>query len=199
MPDHQETRPSLVLRLQNARDEAAWTEFLALYQSLILRMLTRFGLQETDARDVCQQVLAAVAKDVGHWKSDERQASFRRWLFRIARNRALKFLQRESARCVAEGGSDAHRRLESCADANASLTEEFDREYRQQLLLLAGEQIRDEFRETTWRAFWLTSIENREVAAVAAELHMSTGSVYVARSRIIARLREKVRELEGED
>src|SRR5262249_26689896 len=134
---------------------------------------------------------------VEQWKPDNKPASFRRWLFRIARNRVIKFLTKERARIAGEGGQDAHRRLESFADQQESLSKEFEREYRQQTLLVAGEEIRREFRETTWQAFWLTCIEGRPVPEVAAELKTTTGNVYVARSRIMARLREKVQELEG--
>src|SRR5262245_5808323 len=117
-----ETRLSLIVRLKNARDGAAWDEFLLLYEPVILRLMQKNGLKEADARDVCQQVLAAVAKDVEQWKPDDKPASFRRWLFRIARNRVLKFLTKERARIVAEGGPDAHRRLESHADSQESLS-----------------------------------------------------------------------------
>lgn len=198
MRHHPETRPSLVLRLKNAQDEAAWGEFLMLYEPLILNLMRQNGLQESDARDVCQQVLAAVAKDVEQWKPDDKEASFRRWLFRIARNRAIKFLMRERRRFAAEGGSNAHRKIESLPDDRGSLSAEFERQYREQTLLVAGEQIRAEFQEATWLAFWNTCVAGRSVAEVAAELNTTAGNVYVARSRIIARLREKVCELEGE-
>ncbi len=89
------TRLSVVVRLKNAQDHEAWTGFTAIYEPLILRLLQRNGLQEFDARDVCQQVLAAVAKDIEQWQPDGRDGSFRRWLFRIAQNRAIKFLGRK--------------------------------------------------------------------------------------------------------
>lgn len=196
---HPETRLSLIVRLQNSRDEAAWAEFLMLYEPVILRLLQRQGLQDSDARDVCQQVLAAVAKDVEQWQSDERPASFRRWLSQIARHRVLKFLIKERKRIAAEGGSNAAQRMATQPDLKTSLSAEFEMECRQQMLLVAGEQIRGEFHDITWRAFWLTSIEGRSVADVAGELRTSVGNVYVARSRIIARLRDKVREMQGED
>src|SRR5688572_11067422 len=145
-----ETRPSLLVRLGSARDEAAWAEFLVVYEPLILRLMRNEGLQESDARDVCQQTLAAVAGDIEQWQPDGGAASFRRWLFTIARNRIIKFLvgQRRGAR--AAGGTDAQVMLESQPDARASLSAQFDRELRQQLLLHAASQIRDEFRPSTW-------------------------------------------------
>lgn len=193
-----ETRPSLVLRLPNVRDEAAWSEFLLLYEPLILRLMRKSGLQESDSRDVCQQVLAAVARDVEKWKPDGKEASFRRWLFRIARNRVVKFFVSERRRILAQGGSDAQIRLENQPDESGDLSTEFEDVYRQQILVLAGQQIRCEFHETTWQAFWRTWVDGRPVGEVAAALNTSTGNVYVARSRVIARLREKVKELQGD-
>lgn len=197
MQQPSETRLSLIVRLKNAHDGAAWAEFLALYEPVILRLMQKNGLREADARDVCQQVLASVARDVDQWKPDEKPASFRRWLFRVARNWLIKFWVKERGRIIAEGGSDAVETLKAHADVPTSISDEFERDYRQQMLLVAGEQIRGEFQESTWRAFWMTSVEGLAVAEVAAELRTTAGNVYVARSRIIARLREKVAELEG--
>lgn len=188
-----------MLRLLNAGDEAAWAEFLAIYEPILLRLLRKHGLQDSDARDVCQQVLAAVACDLEQWKPDGAAASFRRWLFQIARNRVIKFLTRQRPWAVATGGTDAHELMAEHPDSQESLTAEFEVEYRQQLLLCAAAQIRSEFRESTWLAFWKTCIDGRSVADVADELGMTVGNVYVARSRIMARLRTRVAELQEEE
>jgi RNA polymerase sigma-70 factor (ECF subfamily) len=194
-----ETRHSLIVRLPNARDQTAWGEFLSLYEPLILRLMRRHGLQESDARDVCQQVLAAVAQDVGQWKPDGGQGSFRRWLFQVSRNRLLKFLTKQQAEPRATGGTDAQIKLAGLPDGKDSLAAQFEREFRQQLLTWGAEQIRGEFHESTWQAFWRTCVLGEPVAGVAAELGTTAGNVYVARSRIMARLREKVREVEHDD
>ncbi len=198
MPPSPETRPSLVVRLRSVRDEAAWVEFLEVYEPLILRLMRKHGLQESDARDVCQQVIVAVAQDIEQWKPDGAKESFRRWLFQIARNRVIKFLVKERQRVVAEGGTDGQIQLAAQSDSHASLSAEFEREYRQQLLLCAAQQIRGEFRESTWAAFWRTCIDGRSAVEVSEELGMSVGNLYVARSRIIARLRVRVSELQAE-
>ena len=199
MASSPETRSSLMVRLRNARDEAAWTEFLVIYESLILRLLRKHGLQECDARDVCQQVLTAVSRDIEQWRPDGAAASFRRWLFQIARNRVIKFLTRQRPGAIGQGGTDAHEMLINHADANPALSAEFEFEYRQQLLLEAASQVRHEFRENTWQAFWKTCIEAGSVADVAEELGMTPGSVYVARSRIVARLRARVAQMQSEE
>jgi RNA polymerase sigma-70 factor (ECF subfamily) len=196
MEQSPETRPSLVVRLGDARDGAAWAEFLAVYEPLILRLMRKNGLQESDARDVCQQVLAAVSRDVNAWQPDGATASFRRWLFQIARNRVIKFLVKERKDVSAVGGSDAQFLLEAQPDPHASATAEFEREHRQQLLLYAAEQIRGEFHERTWALFWQTCIDGRSIADAAAEFGTTPGNVYVARSRVVARLRQRVEELQ---
>ena len=193
-----DTRRSLVVRLTTARDEAAWGEFLSLYEPLILRLIRKRGLQDSDARDVCQQVLTAVASDVGQWKPDGRPASFRRWLFQIARNRVLKFLLKARAMAKGTGGTDAQIQLNTYPDPRTLTAAEFDGEYRQQLLNWGAEQIRGEFHDTTWQAFWRTCVGGLPVADVAATLGTTAGNVYVARSRIIARLREKIREVQDD-
>ena len=90
------TRPSLLLRLRGERDERAWAEFLALYEPLVLRLMRRRGLQESDARDTTQQVLLRISGAIERYQPDGAEASFRRWLFRVARNVVVTFLMRQS-------------------------------------------------------------------------------------------------------
>jgi len=194
-----ETRQSLIVRLPNARDEAAWREFVTLYEPLLLRLMRKQGLQESDARDVSQQVLSAVAKDVSQWKPDGGQASFRRWLFRVAKNRLLKFVAKSRGESRGAGGTEAQIKLESQPDGRGAVANGWEQEYRQELLTWGAEQIRGEFQPSTWQAFWRTCVEGEPVAKVATELGTSAGNVYVARSRIIARLREKISEIEDDD
>jgi RNA polymerase sigma-70 factor (ECF subfamily) len=192
-----QTRVTLIARLKDTQDQEAWREFTAIYEPLVFGVARESGLQEADARDVCQQVLEAVSKDVERWQPDGKEASFRRWLFRIARHRVLKLLEQQSRRGVGKGGTTAQAAIEAVADAREDLSAVLERKYREQLLLKAAELIRSEFKETTWQAFWRTCIEGQPITKVAADLGLSLGSVYVARSRIISRLQEKVQAMEG--
>ena len=71
----------------------------------------------------------------------------------------------------------------------------FDVEYKRQTFRWAAERIRGQFEDKTWRAFWLSSVEGEPIKQTAQALGLSTGAVYVARSRVMARLRETVEGL----
>ena len=197
-----ETRPSLMLRLRDPQDQQAWTQFVSVYEPLVLRLLRQRGLQEADARDVTQQVVLAVTQAVERWQPDGRAASFRRWLFAIARKLALKFIQRGTGASGPArrgvGGTDMLDLLNSLPEPEHRTVTTFDEEYRNEVFVWAAEQVRGEFRESTWDVFWRTCVLNEPIAEVASDLGITTGSVYVARSRIIARLRQRVEECEAE-
>jgi RNA polymerase sigma factor (sigma-70 family) len=191
-----ETRPSLLLRIQDPRDQQAWAEFFEIYHPLILRLVGQRGLQDADAREVTQEVLVSVSKSIGRWEADPQRGSFRGWLNRVARNLVVNFLIRQSRHPRGSGDSDFARWLDQVPSAESAESRYFDLERRRQVFLWVVSEIQPEFRETAWQAFWQTSIEGREVAVVARELKLSTGALYVARSRVMKRLREKVEEAE---
>jgi RNA polymerase sigma-70 factor (ECF subfamily) len=60
------------------------------------------------------------------------------------------------------------------------------------------EQVRGEFQESTWRAFWLTAVEGLGAREAGGQLNLSPGAVYVAKSRVLARLKEQVRQLQDD-
>jgi len=195
MYDAPGTRPSLLLRLQGGCDERAWAEFLAIYEPLLLRLMRSRGLQDSDACDTTQQVLLRISEAIERYQPDGADASFRRWMFRVARNVVISFLTQQSKQPTVLASNQIADALDATRNDSAESCL-FDGEYQQQVLAWATEQVRREFRDTTWQAFVETGIHERPIADVARELNMSPGSIYVARSRIIARLRLKVEEFE---
>ena len=89
-----ETRPSLLIRVRDPADQAAWQEFVEIYRPVILRLARQKGMQEADADDVAQEILVAVARAVEQREHDPKRAKFRTWLGRVAHNAILNALTR---------------------------------------------------------------------------------------------------------
>jgi RNA polymerase sigma-70 factor (ECF subfamily) len=189
------TRYSLVLRLRDRDDETAWAEFVDIYQPLLYRLARNKGLQDSDARDLCQDVFAAVASAIERWDPDPAKGRFRGWLFRIARNLIVKFLVCQRRLPRGTGRTSIQDLLEAQPECDAEAEAEFTAEFRRRAFHWAAEQVKREFADSTWQAFWRTGVENRSITAVAKELGLSAGAVYIARSRVLCRLRERVEEL----
>lgn len=198
MADALLTRASLLVRLRDPEDSAAWQQFVTLYGGLIYGFVRKRGLQDADAADLTQEVFQAMAKMAGRWQYDPRQGTFRGWLYAITRNQLAKFLRRRQTHPPGSGGSGAQQRLAAAPSPADDAEDMWEREYRQQLFRLAAEQVRGHFAEATWQAFWRTAVQGQGAAEVAAELRMSVGAVYVAKSRALARLTEQIRLLQTE-
>ncbi len=193
MNEFPDTSHSLIFRVKNPSDGAAWTEFLGIYQPVVFRMARLRGLQDADAQDVMQQVFLSISRSIEGWIPGDLQPPFRAWLTTIARNSITKSLTRRP-RDEATGSTSMVDLLDAQPDPQAT-TAEILAEARKELIRWATEQIRSEFSETTWNAFWRTAIEGVPIAEVAKSTGRSAGAVYIARYRVIARLKEKVLEV----
>lgn len=196
-PSPPETRASLILRLRDAADMAAWDEFTGIYAPVVFRLARNRGFQSADADDLVQEVLTAVARSVSNWVEKEDRGSFRAWLFCIARNNAVDFLTRRKHRPLGTGGYPT-KNLEAIAD-DEDVSSDFEIEYRREVFRWASGCVRNIVSESTWQAFWLTSVESQPSEDVAEQLGQSLGSVYIARTRVMKRLRTLVKQYEESD
>jgi RNA polymerase sigma-70 factor (ECF subfamily) len=191
------TRASLLLRIRDPKDRIAWGEFVRIYAPLLHAYGLHRGLQDADAADLAQDVLRCLMGAVPEFRYDPSRGSFRGWLFTITRNALLKMARRRGRQPVGTGESEVRQLLEQQPDT-AQDQEYWDREYQWSLFQWAAGKVRPEFREATWQAFWLTAVQGKEVEAVTAQLELSAGAVYIARCRIMARIREVIQTVEGE-
>jgi RNA polymerase sigma-70 factor (ECF subfamily) len=192
------TRGSLLARLGDPQDRAAWQEFVKLYGGLVYGFVRQRGLQDADAADLTQEVFLAVAQRMGRWQYDPRQGTFRGWLFGLIRHKLARFLQHRAGQPVGSGDSNAQQALAQQPGPDGDLEAAWEREFQQHLFRLAAERVRDRFAPTTWQAFWQTAVEGKSGQETAAGLGMSVGAVYVARSRVLARIAEEVRQMQAD-
>jgi len=184
------------MRLKDAADVAAWDEVAAVYGPLVFRMAQRQGLQAADADDVVQDVFAAVAKSVSDWVDQPQRGRFRLWLLGIMRNIAINVLTRRPHGSVGRGGDDPIDALAKVPEPSGPLSSQFDLEYQREVYRWAAEQVRDSVAKVTWDAFYLTHMEGVPIENAAKQLGISVGNVYIARSRVMSRLRELAKEFE---
>ena len=188
------TRASLLVRLRDPDDVDAWTEFVRLYASVIYGFARKRGLQDADAADLMQEVLRSVAAAVGRLDYDPRKGTFRGWLYSITRNKVYNFLEGRRRHPRGTGDSNAHQRLEEHPGREAD-ADDWDQEYDRKAFAWAADRVRGEFQPSTWQAFWQTAVDGQAAKDVGHELGLSPGAVYVAKSRVLARLKEEIRQL----
>lgn len=188
MTSSERTPVSLLDRLRHGGDDDAWSRFVRMYSPLMFFWARRAGLQEPDAADLVQDVFAVLVQKMPSFVYNPDQ-SFRSWLRTILTNKVRARARR------AEATADATRTVEL---ADVAATTEFleTQEERRQLLQRALGCLRSEFQAKTWDAFRLTALVGRPAQEVAVELNLSINAVYIARSRVLHRLREEVAGLD---
>ncbi|MGE5191277.1 MAG: RNA polymerase sigma factor [Deltaproteobacteria bacterium] len=196
--DSPQTRASLLVQLRDGGNHAAWQEFIGLYGPVVYGFARKRGLQDADAADLMQDVMRSVSAAIGRLDYDPSQGTFRGWLFTITRNKIFSFLSARRIRPQGSGDTRTNRLLEEHADENDG-SDAWEMEYQRRLAALAMDRVKGEFHESTWRAFWLTAVEGRAAADVAGQVGLSPGAVYVAKSRVLARLKEEVESLQQQE
>ena len=189
-----ETNESLILRVKDPADAAAWSDFLAIYRPVVVRMACGRGLQHADSDDLAQQVFLSVARAIEDWEPDAHQPPFRVWLSRITRNAIVNALTRRKPD-AAGGSTSVQEMLRKLPERDDETTQQVIEESRREAMRWAAEEIRNEFTVTTWAMFWQTSIDGKSVAEVARLQKKTAGAVYMARFRVMQRLKEKVLEV----
>jgi RNA polymerase sigma-70 factor (ECF subfamily) len=173
------TSPSLLERLRHP-DGEAWGRFVELYTPLLYRWAGRLGLQDADAADLVQDTLGVLLRAFPEFEYDPGR-SFRGWLRTVLTHRWHRWPRRAALPLAADlTGSDP-------AD------EAQEEEYRCYLVGRALKIMQTDFEPPTWKACWECVVNGRPAADVADELGMSTAAVYIARSRVLRRLREELR------
>lgn len=191
------TQPTLLVRIRDAHDQVAWERFVDLYAPLVYGFLRKRGLQDADAADLTQDVLRQVAVAAQRLEYDQRRGSFRGWLFTIVQNRLTDHWRREGVREHGTGDTNTQAQLNEVVQTNDG-SAEWDADYERQLFQYATGIVKQDFSEATWQAFWMTAVDGQSGQTVADALGLTIAAVYLAKGRVMSRLKEQVRLLVGE-
>lgn len=181
------TNLSLLLKLRSKTETAAWSQFVKLYAPLVHQWVGTIGIQEPDRSDVAQDVFMVLLGKMSTFQYDAGR-SFRGWLRTITLNKCRDLLR--SRRSKVE--PVVLERIEQASKDDTGLLTEA--EYRNHLANSALSLMREHFSESTWRACWAHVAEGRSAKDISIELGITENAVYLARARVLKRLRV---ELEG--
>jgi RNA polymerase sigma factor (sigma-70 family) len=179
---------------QEPADQAAWAEFVRRYGPHLYRWCRRWGLQEADAQDVTQAVLARLAAKMNSFRYDP-AGSFRAYLKTLARYAWCDFLEGRRQPDAGKGGSDVLELLAS-VEAGDDLVQRLNEQFDQELLVEAQARVRQRVEPHTWEAFRLTAVEGQSGTEAGSRLGMKVATVFKAKSKVQQMLQEEVARLE---
>lgn len=171
-------------------DAEGWSRLVHVFGPIVYRWCRTSGIGEHDAADVVQEVFASVARGIANFQPQKEKGSFRSWLASITRNRVRDHLRKQLRTQAATGGTEAlllMQQLEESVDSTIC-----PENARSPLVRSVLDEVRAEFENSTWQAFWQTAIESRSAGEVSQTVGISTASVYQAKSRVLRRLRQRL-------
>ena len=195
------TRSSLIHRLRDWEDHGSWQDFFDTYWKLIYAVAIKSGLSETEARDVVQETVVAVAKQLRDSGYDRARSSFKNWLCLITRRRIIDHLRaRTDPKLRHTPAAPDTRRTDTIArlpDPAGFVPEDvWDEEWRKNLLDAAIERVKQQVAPKQFQIFDLSTLRSLPVAEVVRLVKVNPAQVYLARHRVGALVKKEVKRLE---
>jgi RNA polymerase sigma-70 factor (ECF subfamily) len=181
------TQVTLLDRLREASDPLAWDEFYQRYWRLIFSTARRRGCSDHTAEEIVQEAMLAVFRGRDAFRYDPSRGRFRDWLGTVVRNAvaARRRSPADRARPLADDGP-----LAALADTAAEPDAEWQRRFDLATLASLLDVVQHEVAPATFQAFELAVLQEMPGADVARVTGLSRNAVYLARRRILARLKE---------
>ena len=192
------TTSVLLEQLRNFED-SAWQLFEARFRRPLLRFARAAGLPAADAEDVTQETLLAFAESYRADRYQRDRGRLCNWLFRIARHKVVDSLRNQGRRARHEAPEAQHSSFWNKVPEEASREAAWDDIWEESLLAECTQRVQQEVSESTWRAFELTALQAQPAAQVAEQLNLSRNAVFLAKHRVIQRLRKLQQEYDAEE
>lgn len=189
------TSASLLDRLRRRPDDASWRRLIDLYTPLIRNWLRRHAMQDQDCDDLVQEVLSVVVRRLPQFEHSGRPGAFRTWLRNITGYCMRDFWRGQRYRPTATGDSNFQQLLAQMEDPDSGLSQLWNKEHDLHVTRRLLEMLQSQFEPRTWTAFRRVALEGASPDAVAAELGVTVNAVFIAKSRVLARLRQEAEGL----
>jgi RNA polymerase sigma-70 factor, ECF subfamily len=190
----QSTLASSVLFRAQRGDGEAFVKITSLFGGLVYHWCRRAGLSPEDSEDVSQQIFLSVSRGLPGFKRVEPSDSFRGWLRIITRSRIMDFFRDNNRREVSVGGTSFLERVNSIVEQDDEPINE-ERMETNILVERAMSLLQSEFSANDCKAFHMLVIDAIAPREVAEKLGLSVNSVYIAKSRILKRMRDEFDDL----
>lgn len=185
------TSTSLLERLQSDPQSPEWNRLVEIYTPLVRIWLRRYAVDGSDGDDLVQEVLAVVVRRLPEFEHNERTGAFRNWLRTITVNCLRDWWRSSKRRPNATGDSDFYQFLHQLEDPTSDLSHAWNQEHDLHVTRRLLEMLRPSFEERTWQAFQRVTLDGQSATQVAADLGLSTNAVFIAKSRVLSRLRQE--------
>lgn len=184
------TSLTLLQRVRRADDQAAWERFVLLYTPLLFRWAQRAGLEEQDAMDAVQEIFANLLVEMPRFAFDPARGPFRAWLKTITINQCRKQVRKRSL-AIGRGGEGDDDVLQAVLGGD-TWEEVWNADYQACVLRKAMQIMQSQFETKTWQAAWELAVNGLTAAEASHKLGLSESAVYVAKSRVMRRLRQEL-------
>jgi RNA polymerase sigma-70 factor (ECF subfamily) len=184
-----ETPVSLLERLCRRPDEQHWERFVVLFTPILSRWSNRLGVPAGDTEDLLQEIFALLIRKLPEFHYDPTR-SFRAWLWTVFHRQTIAWrkLQTRQLPLTVE-------QIEELASPD-SISEATEAEYRRVLLDRIMQIVKTDFPQQTWQMFWLLTVEGQPGVEIARNFGVTPNAVYLARGRVLARLRAEMTDLD---
>jgi len=182
------TSVSLLDRLSDNGDSADWQRLLTIYRPFIASIVRKYPSLESQVDDVVQEVMLVLVRELREFKR-HREGSFRTWIRGITVNQLRNALRKSKRFLQTQAYPEEESQLSQLEDPNSDLSLRWDKQHDEWVIQQVMEVVKPRVEPATWNAFHLQAVAKKPPQQVADELGMSLNSVFLAKSRVMKRLR----------
>jgi len=188
-----------LLHRANSGGADAWDHLDRIYRPFVRSWFLTHRVAPPDVEDLTQEVLVVTFRELRAFVHSGRVGAFRTWLRHMCLHRLQGYRRSRQLRGIAVGGTDFQAQLHEVAAPGDDPVGDWDREHDREILRQLIGNLAASFEGKTLRAFRRLAFNGLTAPQVAAELGMTVAAVYIAKSRVLRKLRTEAAGLVDED